>query len=111
MGYAPKILHAKSVQLNRLSEASALRSEITQLQFIVAEINNASASVMLGLTVPPFASPAVMRKCVASSAHSNQILFAIIAALAAKIFMMNFKVRSGSTSLAPPAIATQHLLS
>src|ERR1700682_194809 len=45
----------------------------------------------------------------ASGAQGNQVLFGIIAALAAKFLMVNFKIRPGPTALASPAVPAQHL--
>ena len=47
---------------------------------------------------------------VARSAHRNQVLFAIIAGVAAKLFVMDLQVRHRAARLTPPGIATQDLL-
>ena len=43
-------------------------------------------------------------------AESNQVLFRIIPTLAAKILVVNLKVRPSPARLAPPTIAAQNLL-
>jgi hypothetical protein len=50
-----------------------------------------------------------MHNCVASVTQRDQVVLRIIAALAAKILVMNFQVRSGPATLASPAITAQHL--
>ena len=47
----------------------------------------------------------------ANGAQGNQIQIVIRALLAAKLFVMNLKVLSGTTNLALPAIPAQYLLS
>ena len=47
----------------------------------------------------------------AVGAEGNQILFRIVAALAAKLLVVNLQVRPGSARLASPAVAAQNLLS
>jgi len=47
---------------------------------------------------------------VACSAERNQIVFNVVAGLAAKLFVMNLKIRHRSTELAPPAVPAQHLI-
>jgi hypothetical protein len=47
----------------------------------------------------------------ACSAQNNQVLFGILAAVAPKIFVVNFQVGSAATTLALPAISAQYLLS
>jgi hypothetical protein len=47
---------------------------------------------------------------VAWGAKRYQVLLGIIARLAAKPFVMNFKIGHGSARLASPAISAQHLL-
>jgi hypothetical protein len=44
-------------------------------------------------------------------AERDQVLFGVVAGMAAKLFVVNFKVGHRATRLTPPAIATQHLLS
>ena len=46
----------------------------------------------------------------ASGAQGNQVLFGIIAALAAKFLMVNFKIRHHTARLASPAIAAKNLI-
>ena len=46
----------------------------------------------------------------ASHAQRYQILFGIITTLAAKILVVNLKVRPGPARLASPTVAAQHLL-
>jgi hypothetical protein len=46
----------------------------------------------------------------ASSAHGDQVLFAIIAGVAAKLFVVDLQVRHRAARLTPPGIATQDLL-
>jgi hypothetical protein len=47
---------------------------------------------------------------VARSAKRYQVLLGIIAAVAPKLFVVDFQVRHGAAGLTPPAIATQNLL-
>jgi len=51
-----------------------------------------------------------MNRAVASIAQRDQILFCIVARLAAKLFVVNFQVRNRAAQLTPPALATRHLL-
>ena len=44
-------------------------------------------------------------------AKRDQIAFTIAARVAAKLFVVGFKVGHGTADLAPPAISAQHLLS
>ena len=44
------------------------------------------------------------------TANGNEILFRIVAGVAAKLFVMDFQVCHRAARLTPPAIATQHLL-
>ena len=46
----------------------------------------------------------------ASGTQGDQVLFGIIAALAAKFLVVNLKIRPGAATLASPAIATKYLL-
>lgn len=45
-----------------------------------------------------------------SSAEGNQILLGIMPKLAAKLFVVNLEVGHCAAGLAPPAVATQHLV-
>jgi hypothetical protein len=40
----------------------------------------------------------------------NQVLFGVVARVAAKLFVVDFQVRHCAARLTPPAIATQDLL-
>jgi len=51
-----------------------------------------------------------MHQPVAVRAQSNEIFFRIFAGVAAKLLMMHFDVLPGSTELAAPAIAQQHII-
>ena len=51
-----------------------------------------------------------MQGQVAVAAQRDQVLFGIIAGVAAKLFVVNFQVRHRAARLTPPAIATQNLL-
>ena len=52
-----------------------------------------------------------MCTCVARGTERDQVLFSVMAGVAAKLFVMNFKVRHRAAGLTTPAIATQYLLS
>src|SRR4029077_14679513 len=52
-----------------------------------------------------------MDQRVTSDEDRNQVLFRIVAAMAAKFFVMNLKVGPGSATLAFPAVTAQYLLS
>jgi hypothetical protein len=47
---------------------------------------------------------------VALGAERDQVLFRIIAGMAAEFLVVNFQTRHGAASLAPPAVTTQNLL-
>ena len=51
-----------------------------------------------------------MHGVMANSTQCYQILLRIVAGLAAKLFVMNFKAGHCATRLASPAVATQHLM-
>jgi hypothetical protein len=51
-----------------------------------------------------------MQARMACSAKCDQIFFAIVAGVAAELFVMNFQVGHRSAELASPAIAAQHLV-
>jgi len=44
------------------------------------------------------------------SAHRNQILFRIVARVAAKLLVVDFQIRYRAAELTPPAVAAQDLL-
>ena len=44
------------------------------------------------------------------SAHSNQILFRVVARVAARLFVMDFQVGHRTAQLTPPAVPTEDLL-
>ncbi len=44
-------------------------------------------------------------------AQGDEVFFEVIPALAAKFPVMNFEIRSSAARLAPPAVASQDLLS
>ena len=67
-------------------------------------------AILRGALVPP-RFLGLMSVGVARGAQRNQILFRIVAGLAAKPFVVNFQSRHRATRLAPPAIAAKHLLS
>jgi hypothetical protein len=46
----------------------------------------------------------------ATGAQCDQVLFGVVARLAAKLFVMDFQVRHPPAGLTPPAIAAQDLL-
>jgi hypothetical protein len=46
----------------------------------------------------------------ALSAEGNQVLFCVIAGMAAEFFVMHFELRHCAAVLTPPAIAAQHLI-
>jgi len=46
----------------------------------------------------------------ARSAECDQVFFAIVAGVAAELFVMNFQVGHRSAELASPAVTAQHLL-
>jgi transposase len=52
---------------------------------------------------------AMMQVGVARSANCDQIFFAIVAGVAAELFVMNFQVGHASAQLASPAVAAQHV--
>jgi len=54
--------------------------------------------------------PSVVLSGVAGTAERNQILFCIVARVAAKFLVVNFQVRHPPARLTPPAVATQYLL-
>ncbi len=54
--------------------------------------------------------PTVVRLRVALRAERDQILFRIVAGVAAKPFVVNFQIRHRATRLAPPVISAQYLL-
>ena len=51
-----------------------------------------------------------MHASVASGTKGNQVLIGIVARLATKFLVVNFKVRHRAARLASPAIAAQHLV-
>jgi hypothetical protein len=51
-----------------------------------------------------------MHDVMAGSTQRDQIFFGIVARLATKFFVMNLEVGPGAARLAPPPVATQHLL-
>jgi len=51
-----------------------------------------------------------MQERMTCGAQRDQVLLGIIAALATELRVVNFQIRSGPTTLAPPTIAPQHLL-
>jgi len=53
---------------------------------------------------------AVMCNVVASDAKRDQVLFGIVAGMAAKLFVMDLQVRHRAARLTPPGIAAQDLL-
>jgi len=53
---------------------------------------------------------AAMHSGVACRAQRNEILFGIVAGLAAKLFVVNFQIRHCAARLTPPVIASQNLL-
>ena len=53
---------------------------------------------------------ALMRTRVACGTERDQVLFGVVARMAAKLFVMDFQVRHRAARLTPPAVATQHLL-
>jgi hypothetical protein len=59
-----------------------------------------------------FSSPytSVMDAGLAGGTKGDQVLFDILAGVAAKLFVMDFQVRHCPTGLTSPAVATQHLL-
>ena len=50
-----------------------------------------------------------MNKCVASGAERDQILLGITSAATSDFRVVNFQIRSRSTGLASPTIASEHL--
>jgi hypothetical protein len=51
-----------------------------------------------------------MGRFVAPGAERNQVLFGVVAGVAAKLFVVDFEVRHRAAELTTPAVATQHLL-
>jgi len=47
-----------------------------------------------------------MNQLMALPAYGNQVLFSIIAGLAAKFLVVNFKIRHGAARLASPGVPT-----
>src|SRR5207244_3909272 len=69
--------------------------------------------IFIWIAVQPFVIPTLATNLltvgerVASEAKRDEILFVIFAGVAAKLFVVDFKVRHGTAQLASPAIALQ----
>jgi hypothetical protein len=51
-----------------------------------------------------------MQNQVAIPAERDQVLFGIVAEVAAKLFVVDLQIRQGAARLTSPATGTQHLL-
>ena len=75
----------------------------------LGDLSDSGFGIVSDLTCTGWDDSAVMCNVVASGAKRNQVLFGMVAGMAAKLFVMDLQVRHRAARLTPPAIATQNL--